>query len=152
MAMITAYCDGANRISKPGMAACAWMIRSSNGTVIHDAHFLGPEPHTNNFAEYQGLLRLLRHLHEKEYSDVLIHCDSMLVVEQVNGRWDVKHKELLPFVNEAYGLLTAGHHRLVHVRGHGKNANATDNEGNDFVDKLCNQVLDQQEALNAGKN
>jgi len=123
-----------------------------NGRQISMGYFLGPELHTNNYAEYQGLLRLLRWLHECELTDVLIHCDSMLVVEQVNGRWDVKHKELLPFVNEAYGLLTAGHHRLVHVRGHGKNANATDNEGNDFVDKLCNQVLDQQEALNAGKN
>jgi len=118
---------------------------------VSKGYFLGPEPHTNNYAEYQGLLRLLRHLYEKQYTDVLIHCDSMLVVEQVNGRWDVKHKELLPYVNEAYGLLTQGHHRLIHVRGHGKNENATDNEGNDYVDKLCNQVLDQQEALNGPK-
>jgi len=148
--LITAYTDGASRVSKPGMTACAWALNLPGGRVSK-GYFLGPEPHTNNYAEYQGLLRLLRHLYEKQYTDVLIHCDSMIVVEQVNGRWDVKHKELLPYVNEAYGLLTQGHHRLIHVRGHGKNANATDNEGNDYVDKLCNQVLDQQEVLDAGK-
>ena len=77
--MKTAYIDGANRISKPGMAACAWMIDMPGGRVSK-GYFLGPEPHTNNYAEYQGLLRLLRHLYEKQYTDVLIHCDSMLVV------------------------------------------------------------------------
>lgn len=151
--MITAYTDGANRVSRPGMAACAWMFRTSHGDMAHEGTYLGPEPHTNNYAEYQGLLRLLRYLHQYQLTDALIHCDSMLVVEQVNGRWDVKHKELRPFVNEAYGLLMSGRHRLVHVRGHGKNENAKDNEGNDFVDKLCNQVLDrEQEKLDVRKD
>jgi ribonuclease HI len=141
---ITAYTDGANRVSKPGMASCAWMINLPGGHRVSQGYFLGPEPHTNNYAEYHGLLYLLRHLYDKMYTGVLIHCDSKLVVEQVNRRWEIKHQELAPYAHEAYGLLMQGYHKLIHVRGHGGNENATDNEGNDYVDKLCNQVLDQQ--------
>lgn len=141
--MIRAYTDGACRVSNPGYCSCAWAIELPYGRVAK-GYYLGPELHSNNYAEYHGLLYLLRHLYEKKYTDVLIHCDSVLVVNQVNGEWETWRKpELEKFAHEAYGLLTAGHHRLIHVRGHGKNAHATDNEGNDYVDKLCNQVLDE---------
>ena len=143
--------DGANRISKPGMAACAWALFKGPEEQAFGCAYLGPETHTNNYAEWQALLRLLRWLYEQKITDVLIHSDSMLVIEQTMGRWEIKQEEFRPYAAEAYGLLTQGHHRLLHVRGHGKNENATDNERNDYVDKLCNQVLDRQEEINASK-
>ena len=139
-----AYCDGACRGGNPGDTSCAWAIFSDDGHLGPDAaRYLGPELHSNNYAEYQGLLSLLRFCFANALHDVFIHCDSALVVNQVNQIWSAENKpELKMFMTEAYGLLTAGHHKLVHVRGHGGNENATDNEGTARADELCNIVLD----------
>ena len=92
--------------------------------------------HTNNYAEYQGLLKLLEHLEAKAIRNVIIHCDSKLVVEQVMQRWNVVSPEIRPLMTKAYGLLVRGCHVLKHVHGH------SGNKGNEYVDSLCNQVLD----------
>ena len=148
----TAYTDGACRISNPGVCSCAWVLYDNNVEEAFGCQYLGPELHTNNFAEYQGLLGLLRWLYEQYITDVLIHSDSALIVNQVNQVWSADNKpELKKFMVEAYGLLTAGHHKLVHVRGHGKNENSTDNARNGRADELCNKVLDEK-GIYAGKN
>ena len=135
--MITAYTDGAVRVSNPGMASCAWVLYKDGKEVTHESRYLGPELRTNNYAEYMALLDLLQYLCESHIRNVIIHCDSKLVVNQVNDMWDVNEQALIPLWVKAYGLLIHGCHVLKHVKGH------DGNPGNEAVDRLCNDVLDQ---------
>ena len=100
-------------------------------------YYLGHGLHTNNFAEYMGLVNLLIHLYENKYYDVKIHCDSALVVNQVNQEWNINDPELRKLAARCYGLLCMGRHTLVHVKGH------AECEGNTVADLLCNKVLDE---------
>jgi ribonuclease HI len=108
------------------------------------SRYLGPELHTNNYAEYQGLLDLLKTAEEQKIIGLDIHCDSQLVVKQVRGEWAVKHKELQPLRDLALALIVRGHHNLEWIRGHGQAELEEDRIGNTYVDKLCNEILDKE--------
>lgn len=135
--MTTAYCDGACRKGNPGLCACAFAIYESGKPVSSAGFFLGPELHTNNYAEYKSLLYLLSELSIRNLTHVIIYTDSKLVVEQVNGNWQCRKEDLKPFMHNAYAQLLRGHHQLRHVKGH------DGNEGNELVDRLCNETLDK---------
>ena len=134
--MRSAYTDGACRISNPGMTSCAWVLYDGDKEVEFESRYLGDQPRTNNFAEYQGLLCLLRFLYPRNIRNVVIHCDSELVVNQTLGKWDINHDDLRRFAAEAYGLVIQGCHVLKHIKGH------DGNKGNERADKLCNEILD----------
>ena len=134
----SAYCDGACRVSNPGICSCAWVLHGPNINA-HEVHFLGPKLHTNNYAEYQGLIRLLKFLYKARLRNVVIYCDSLLVVNQVNDVWDVNSPDLLPYWQLAYGMVMQGCHVLKHIKGHDGIA------GNEEADRLCNEELDRQE-------
>ena len=143
--MLTAFTDGAVRVSNPGVASCAWVMYNEKGEHLHsESHYLGPELHSNNFAEYQGVIRCFEWLYTHSTRNVIIYCDSKLVVEQVNQRWDVNSDELRPLMSKAYGLLVQGAHVLKHCKGHDGVI------GNEKADELCNQELDRR--VNAGKS
>ena len=143
-----AYCDGACRVSNPGICSCAFVICITNGEddmlyyKYEHKRYLGPELHTNNFAEYNGLLDLLKWAEESGVHDLDIRCDSQLIVKQVNGVWGVKHEELRSLHTLATALMIRGGHTLNWVRGH------NGDPGNEFVDKLCNEVLDEKLGTN----
>lgn len=137
--MTTAYCDGACRVSNPGLCSCAFAIYEAGKPVSSAGFFLGPELHTNNYAEYQSLLHLLSALRSKGLTNVVIYTDSKLVVEQVNGNWKCNKEDLKQFMYSAYAQLIAGRHQLRHIKGH------DGNEGNELVDQLCNEVLDREQ-------
>lgn len=61
---------------------------------------------TNNEAEYQALLGGLRHALRLGFWNLAIFSDSKLVVEQMEGRWDVKDKRLAKLHREADLLRT----------------------------------------------
>lgn len=133
-----AYADGACRKGNPGQCSCAWAVFNGEGPVLSGSRYLGPENHTNNYAEYQGLLDCLKFVTTINLQNMVIHCDSQLVVKQVNGVWGVKHKELQPLRDLAYALLTRGNHTLCWVRGH------NGDPGNELVERLCNETLDRE--------
>ena len=132
----TAYCDGACRISNPGLCSCAWVLYEDGVEKVHDSRYLGHQFHTNNYAEYQGLNLLLEWLYTYNIRNVVICCDSELVVNQTLGRWDINQADLQQFAAKAYGLIQQGCHVLKHVKGHDGNV------GNERADELCNEVLD----------
>lgn len=136
--LLTAYTDGACRISNPGLCSCAWVLYDSSiqGQELCEAKYLGPEFHTNNFAEYMGLVMLLEYLYTHSFRNVIIHSDSELVVNQVNQSWQINDEKLRKMAAKAYGLLVQGSHVLKHVKGHDKN------KGNERADALCNAMLD----------
>ena len=140
-----AFCDGACRVSNPGICASAWAIYSDDGHLGPDeTYYHGPELHSNNFSEYMGLLGLLQYADKNALNDLVIYCDSKLVVEQVNCRWRVNEKSLYNFQVLATALLIRGGHTLRHMRGHAKDSGHPYNYGNKHVDWLCNQRLDKE--------
>jgi probable phosphoglycerate mutase len=98
------YADGASR-GNPGPAAYGAVIYDTAGNVIAElGENLGIR--TNNYAEYQAVIAGLRHIEATSPgSNVLVRMDSKLVVEQLSGRWQIKHPELRELAHEAIRIM-----------------------------------------------
>jgi probable phosphoglycerate mutase len=97
--------DGGSR-GNPGPASYGAVLRDAvTGDVLaEDARTIGVA--TNNVAEYSGLVAGLKLA--VEYAPgarVEVRMDSKLVVEQMSGRWRVKHANLQPLAREAAELV-----------------------------------------------
>lgn len=134
--MHKAYCDGACRVSNPGICSCAFVIYKDEVEVHTEGKYIGPELRSNNFAEYQGLILLLEYLYLHNIRNVIIYSDSELVVNQTLGKCEVKQPDLKVLAAKCYGLLVRGCHVLKHIKGH------DGNKGNERADELCNAMLD----------
>ncbi|QWC85766.1 bifunctional RNase H/acid phosphatase [Nocardioidaceae bacterium] len=95
--------DGGSR-GNPGDAAYGAVLKDASGTVLAEAaERIGRA--SNNVAEYQGLLAGLRlALEHAPGADVEVRMDSKLVVEQMEGRWKIKHPDMQQLAHEARGL------------------------------------------------
>jgi broad specificity phosphatase PhoE/ribonuclease HI len=60
---------------------------------------------TNNVAEYRGLIAGLGAAAELGADEVEVRMDSKLVVEQMSGRWQIKHPGLRPLAAQATDLV-----------------------------------------------
>ncbi|GIH04548.1 bifunctional RNase H/acid phosphatase [Rhizocola hellebori] len=85
--------DGGAR-GNPGPAGYGAVVRdASNGSVLAErAEALGVT--TNNVAEYSGLIAGLTAARELGAAQVEVRMDSKLVIEQMTGRWQIKHPGL----------------------------------------------------------
>ncbi|MFD9721860.1 bifunctional RNase H/acid phosphatase [Streptomyces sp. NPDC059076] len=96
--------DGGSR-GNPGPAGYgAAVIDASTGeTLAEAAEYIGVA--TNNVAEYRGLIAGLRAAYALA-PDAAVHVrmDSKLVVEQMSGRWKIKHPDMKPLAAEAAGV------------------------------------------------
>jgi ribonuclease HI len=135
---VKAYTDGACRCGNPGETSAAWAIFDDDQVVAQFSTYLGPQLYTNNYAEYQAMVHLLRYAELFHIKGLDIFCDSKLVVEQILEHWLVNEETLKSYQREAHALFIRGGHTLTHIRGHQGNV------GNEYVDKLCNQVLDEE--------
>jgi ribonuclease H / adenosylcobalamin/alpha-ribazole phosphatase len=99
--------DGGSR-GNPGPAAYGAVLRDAlSGTVIAErAEAIGRA--TNNVAEYRGLIAGLEMAREHAPgAEVEVRLDSKLVVEQMAGRWKVKHPDMRPLAVQAQRLAPA---------------------------------------------
>ncbi|MEA1940500.1 MAG: NAD(P)-dependent oxidoreductase [Candidatus Caldatribacteriota bacterium] len=55
---------------------------------------------TNNIAEYKALLRGLEELKETKAEKIEVYCDSQLVIKQINGKYKVKNKNIIPLFKQ----------------------------------------------------
>jgi ribonuclease HI len=95
--------DGGAR-GNPGPAAAAAVISSPDGDVLDEAtERLGEA--TNNVAEYRGLLLGLERAKALGATAVEVVNDSELVAHQVNGRYRVKHPDMIPLHRAALEAL-----------------------------------------------
>lgn len=93
--------DGGSR-GNPGPSAYgAVVIDGATGEVIAQlAEYLGVA--TNNYAEYSGAIAGLRHAASLDPSaNVEVRLDSRLVVEQMSGRWQIKHADMRELARQA---------------------------------------------------
>jgi ribonuclease H / adenosylcobalamin/alpha-ribazole phosphatase len=95
--------DGGSR-GNPGPAGYGAVVRDADtGAVLAERKgAIGVD--TNNVAEYRGLIAGLEAATELGATSVAVRMDSKLVVEQLSGRWQVKHERLRPLAREAAGL------------------------------------------------
>jgi probable phosphoglycerate mutase len=84
--------DGGSR-GNPGPAGYGAVV-SENGKILAELFdVIGIA--TNNVAEYSGLLAGLTHIHQLDaQATVEVAMDSKLVVEQMSGRWQIKHADM----------------------------------------------------------
>ncbi|MFF7474833.1 bifunctional RNase H/acid phosphatase [Streptomyces sp. NPDC008092] len=99
--------DGGSR-GNPGPAGYgAVVVDAATGeTLTEAAEYLGVV--TNNVAEYRGLLAGLRAARDLDpAATVRVRMDSKLVVEQMSGRWKIKHPDMKPLAAEASRVFPA---------------------------------------------
>ncbi|TVL90051.1 bifunctional RNase H/acid phosphatase [Streptomyces sp. SAJ15] len=99
--------DGGSR-GNPGPAGYgAVVIDAATGeTLAEAAEYIGRA--TNNVAEYRGLIAGLRAAHAlAPDARVRVRMDSKLVVEQMSGRWKIKHPDMRPLAAEAATIFPA---------------------------------------------
>ena len=97
--------DGASR-GNPGEASYGAVVKDEDtGQALAElAEYLGRA--TNNVAEYRGLIAGLEAAAAIDAgARVKVRMDSKLVVEQMSGRWQVKHPDMKPLAERARGLL-----------------------------------------------
>ena len=129
-----AYVDGASR-GNPGPAGFGVYMTTDSGEIIEICGFLGTT--TNNVAEYSGLLEALAVARAEGAADVDIVSDSLLLVNQMLGKFRVKHPNLIPLYEKARRLASSfGRFSIRH----------TLRAGNKDADRLANMAIDRGEA------
>ncbi|WP_405914314.1 bifunctional RNase H/acid phosphatase [Streptomyces sp. NBC_00963] len=97
--------DGGSR-GNPGPAGYGAVVLDpvSGETLAEAAEYIGIA--TNNVAEYRGLIAGLRAAAALDpAARIRVRMDSKLVVEQMSGRWQIKHPDMKPLAAEAAAVL-----------------------------------------------
>lgn len=128
---MTAWVDGASR-GNPGPAGYGVYMTTDSGDIIEISGYLGTT--TNNVAEYAGLLEALTVAREEGATEVEIISDSLLLVNQMLGKFRVKHENLIPLHEKAQQM--AHRFRRFAIRH-------TPRAGNKEADKLANLAVDR---------
>ena len=128
---IVAYIDGGAR-GNPGPAGYGVRVEQGDGTLVEEfSGFIGVA--TNNVAEYRGLLAALEWARQHGHTQLHVRSDSLLLVQQMRGRFKVKNPGLQPLHAKARLLAhELGRVTFEHV-GRALNANA---------DRLANGAMD----------
>ncbi|MUL77506.1 bifunctional RNase H/acid phosphatase [Mycolicibacterium sp. CBMA 226] len=95
--------DGGSR-GNPGPAGYGAVVFSADRAEVLAESSASIGVATNNVAEYRGLIAGLEAAAALDADDVAVSMDSKLVVEQMSGRWQVKHPDLVPLNREAAAL------------------------------------------------
>ncbi len=126
------YADGAPR-GNPGPPGAGGVLPATNGHVLAElTKFLGTA--TNNIAEYNGFILGLEEAKRRGVDEIEVRMDSKLVVEQMNGRWKIKHPNMKPLAVRAGELWASFSRRSIsHVP----------REENLIADALSNRAIDE---------
>ncbi|MFB7606188.1 bifunctional RNase H/acid phosphatase [Streptomyces gardneri] len=124
--------DGGSR-GNPGPAGYGAVVLDpvTGETLAEAAEYIGVA--TNNVAEYKGLVAGLTAARAL-FPDATVHVrmDSKLVVEQMSGRWKIKHPDMKPLAAEAGRVFPAGRVRYEWIP----------RELNKHADRLANEAMD----------
>jgi probable phosphoglycerate mutase len=98
---------------------------------------------TNNVAEYRGLIAGLAAAAELGAREVDVRLDSKLIVEQMSGRWKVKHPAMIPLAEQARQLV-AGFDRV--------SFGWVPRARNAHADRLANEAMDDAAVIGEVRN
>ncbi|MFJ1645456.1 bifunctional RNase H/acid phosphatase [Streptomyces sp. NPDC088258] len=124
--------DGGSR-GNPGPAGYGAVVLDpvTGEPLAEAAEFIGVA--TNNVAEYKGLIAGLKAARALDpAARVRVRMDSKLVVEQMSGRWKIKHPDMKPLAAEAARVLPTGQVTYEWIP----------RERNKHADRLANEAMD----------
>jgi ribonuclease H / adenosylcobalamin/alpha-ribazole phosphatase len=132
-ARVIVEADGGAR-GNPGPAGFGAVVRddATESVLAERSGSLGVT--TNNVAEYTGLIEGLAAATDLGARDVTVRMDSKLVVEQMSGRWQIRHHGLRPLAAKAAALVA----RFDAVR-----FEWVPRERNKHADALANRAMDE---------
>jgi ribonuclease H / adenosylcobalamin/alpha-ribazole phosphatase len=131
--------DGGSR-GNPGVSgAGAVVMDATNGLILKQiSENVGIA--TNNVAEYSALIFALEAAFEIDpAAQVLVRMDSKLVVEQMSGRWKIKHPDMLSLGARVQKLIAGKSVEFVWIP----------REQNVLADELANKAMDGEPAAAA---
>ena len=124
--------DGGSR-GNPGPAGYGAVVRDAATGEVLAERAAGIGRATNNVAEYRGVIAGLAAAVELGAAAVDVRLDSKLIVEQMSGRWKVKHPDMKPLAAEVAAL----------VRRFGSASfRWVPRERNTYADRLANEAMD----------
>ena len=122
--------DGGSR-GNPGPAAYGAVVYEGDKVLAEVSGKIGIA--TNNVAEYRGLIAGLEAAHDIDpNAHIEVRLDSKLVVEQMSGKWKIRHPEMRELALQAKKIHA---HELVKF-------NWVPRESNSHADRLVNEALD----------
>ena len=129
---VLAHCDGGSR-GNPGPAGFGAVLADAKGQKLAElSEFLGTC--SNNVAEYRGLLATLDWALAHGVKRLRVVSDSLLMVNQVNGRYKVNSPDLRPLWEDARRKIRGFEgFEIAHALRH-KNKDA---------DRLANEAMDR---------
>ena len=132
--MVTHYTlmfDGGSR-GNPGVCGSGFVIYEG-GTPRWQGFEKVSEHDTNNYAEYMGVILGMEFALQKNIEYLHIKGDSLLVINQLLGKWKINSANLKPLYEKAKELLKQIKMvTLSHVR----------RDKNQIADKLANRAMD----------
>lgn len=129
---VVVQADGGSR-GNPGPAGYGAVVLDADtgATLAERKAAIGID--TNNVAEYQGLIAGLTAAGELGARAVRVQLDSKLVIEQMSGRWQVKHPSMRPLARRA-AELAAGFDEISYEW--------IPRARNSHADRLANEAMD----------
>jgi len=124
--------DGGSR-GNPGPAGFGCVVWADDHTRVLAEHKRQIGIATNNVAEYRGLIAGLEEARRLGATEVAVRMDSKLVVEQMSGRWKVKHPAMAELHQQA---------RAVASTFDTVSFNWIPRERNTYADRLANEAMD----------
>jgi ribonuclease HI len=124
--------DGGSR-GNPGISGSGMVLYDADeGTEVWSGfHYLG-DSHTNNEAEYTGVVEGLRCAHAMGARAIVIQGDSQLIIRQLEGKYGVKSEKLRPYYQQVQKLLRQfDSFHLCHI----------EREENARADELANKAM-----------
>lgn len=124
--------DGGSR-GNPGPAGYGSVVidAATGETLMEAAEYIGVA--TNNVAEYKGLVAGLKAAHELDpAASIHVRMDSKLVVEQMSGRWKIKHPDMKPLAAAAARIFPPDQVTYEWIP----------REQNKHADRLANEAMD----------
>jgi ribonuclease HI len=94
--------DGCSK-GNPGLAGAGAVIYNDGNEIWSDDFFVG-EKATNNHAEYAGLILGLQRAIHMNIKSILVEGDSLLVINQMQGKYKCNSPNLIELYEEAIKL------------------------------------------------
>jgi ribonuclease HI len=130
---LNVFTDGASR-GNPGYAAIGIVIKDDNSRLLKEiSEYIGIN--TNNYAEYQAVLRGLLEAENLKADEVTLFSDSELICRQLQGKYRVKSNNIRPLYIEVTSIASQFKNFSV---------NQIRRELNSHADKLANIALDKR--------
>jgi len=109
------HCDGLTE-PNPGRGSWAFIVFNGLGDKVFQVSGMMVGGVTNNQSEYRSMIEALVWAHEKENDEIIIYSDSQLVVNQLNGSWQVKSDSIRSWYDNAKDLMES-HVKIEWIKG-----------------------------------